>query len=69
MPLAEYTTEPGVCDIGKHKIKDIEGTARLGYMASRLRWEGAQYQRRRLCKKHYLEEWREQYPGEKEPEL
>lgn len=70
MSIAEFTTAPGICDVGRHEITDIAVySARGGYQGIEVEWHGMRYLRKRLCKQHYLEEWRRKYPGEPDPDL
>ena len=63
MGLIPYTTDPGTCDKDRH---EFDGK---GYNGLRLQWEGAKFWKRRLCKEHYLEEFRKKYPEEPEPAI
>ena len=63
MALVPYTTDIGVCDKDRH---EMEGK---GYDGLRVQWEGVKFWKRRLCKEHYLEEFRNKYKGQPEPDI
>ncbi len=63
--MARYTTQSGVCSVGDHKFED-KVTEGKGYLSPNPpKWDtttGRRSDREKVCRKHYLEQYKEQWP-------
>jgi len=74
--MAIYSTPPGICAEGNHKIEDCPKVGNKGFLSTkpyaRREIDGTRHSQGikvSLCRKHYLEAFQETYPGQELPKI